>query len=154
MEAKELVTIATFIEPYVAHMARGKLEAHGIVCYLENENIVGTNWLYSNAIGGVRLQVEKGDAERSLELLNEKTGDVSEEKERSLCCPSCLSCDIQGVPKTRAEWFWYFILVSLLTILTLALIWIVMGLWIIQKKKWKCNQCGYEWKQRERSFPV
>ena len=157
MKSKELVTIATFNEPFVAHLARGKLESHGINCYLGNENIVGTFWLYANAVGGVQLQVEKVDAELALALLNEKVADNSggkAEKEHSLCCPNCLSREIRELPKTGYEWTWYILLVSLLTILTMALIWIVMGLWIIQKKKWKCNQCGYEWKQRERPFPT
>ena len=154
MEAEELITIAAFDEPCVAHLARGRLEAHGIECYLKNEYIVGTNWSYSNLVGGVGLQVEKADVARASKLLDEKAADDSEETDGSLCCPSCLSCDIREMPKTKNQWFWYFILVPLLTILTMALVWIVVGLWIIQKKNWKRSQCGYEWKQRKRAFPA
>jgi hypothetical protein len=80
MPAKELVTIATFNEPMVAHLAMGKLEAYGIAGYLGNEHIVGTQWAYANMVGGVQLQVEKSDAQRAIAILNDKTESDSEKE--------------------------------------------------------------------------
>ncbi len=69
----DLVTIATFTYPHEARMILGRLEAEGITCCLENENIVTANPLYSNAVGGVQIRVKKEDEERALAIIAETT---------------------------------------------------------------------------------
>ncbi|MDP6438554.1 MAG: hypothetical protein QGH74_02870 [Candidatus Brocadiia bacterium] len=51
-EEDRLVTIAAFSLPHEAHLARLRLEAEGIPCFVVDENIVAINWLYSNAARG------------------------------------------------------------------------------------------------------
>src|SRR3954466_12001921 len=56
------VTVAAFWQPTEAHLARLKLESEGIDCFLSDENIVTTYWLYANAVGGVKLLARERDA--------------------------------------------------------------------------------------------
>ena len=65
-----LVTIATFSFPHEAHFARMRLEAMDIPSFIADEHTVSMNWLYSNAIGGVRLQVPAAFADQAREALN------------------------------------------------------------------------------------
>jgi hypothetical protein len=41
------------------------LEREGIESFIDDANIVTMNWLYANAVGGVRLRVRGRDAERA-----------------------------------------------------------------------------------------
>ena len=52
---ENLVTIATFDSPAEAEVARLALEEHGIRAFLADDNLVGMNWLLSNAVGGAKL---------------------------------------------------------------------------------------------------
>jgi len=64
-----LVVVRRFRDPWTAALARAHLEAAGIETVLLDEHIVAQNWLYSNAVGGVRLCVDQGSADAARELL-------------------------------------------------------------------------------------
>jgi len=66
-----MITVATFSKPEEAHMLRLRLEAGGVPAYIQDENMVQTDWLYSNAIGGVRVQIDEDDADRAKEILQD-----------------------------------------------------------------------------------
>ena len=66
-----LVTVATFDNLPKAEMARILLKQEGLVAVLTDGNMVATDWLLSNAIGGIKLQVASEDADRALFILNE-----------------------------------------------------------------------------------
>jgi hypothetical protein len=53
-----MITIATFDFLPLAEIARGRLQAEGIRCQLADQHLVQTDWLYSIAVGGIKLQVE------------------------------------------------------------------------------------------------
>ena len=73
----KLVTIATFDNMPEAHIAMGRLKAEGIPCSLADENLVQTDWLYSIAIGGIKLQVEPAYEPRAREILEtDYSGDL------------------------------------------------------------------------------
>jgi hypothetical protein len=92
--------IARFSEPVMAHLARAKLENEGIPAYVRDAHTIGVQWLYSIALGGVRVEVEERDAERALALLEEDlSGQVTEEHwyrqvHPDLRCPRCGSDEI------------------------------------------------------------
>ena len=44
-----LVELATFMYPHEAHLAKGKLDAHGIESIILDELTIQTNNFYSNA---------------------------------------------------------------------------------------------------------
>ena len=52
-----LATIASFREPWEAHIFRLRLEAEGILAMVAHEHHVGVIWPYSTALGGVKVQV-------------------------------------------------------------------------------------------------
>lgn len=66
----DLVTVASFDFLPQAEIARGRLLAEGIECRLADEHLVQTDWLYSIAVGGIKLQVPARDAERALAILD------------------------------------------------------------------------------------
>lgn len=69
MRPHKLVTIARFQGISTASLARNRLEEAGIPSFLADAETITTDWLLSNAMGGVKLQVEAGDADRAREEL-------------------------------------------------------------------------------------
>lgn len=92
-----LITIASYSFPFEAHIARSRLESEEIPAFVADEHTINMQWLYSNALGGVRLQVPEEFAEVALEILNEdREQDLVEEvgvDARS--CPHCGSTDTE-----------------------------------------------------------
>jgi hypothetical protein len=73
-----MITVATFDNQADAHIAKGRLEAEGLSPVLGDNHLVQTDWLYSAALGGIKLQVPSGEAERARQLLDQ---DLSAELE-------------------------------------------------------------------------
>src|SRR5262245_51488297 len=69
--SNQLTTIATFWNPVEANLARARVEDAGVEAALADEGVAGVNWLLTSAVGGIKLQVREGDAERALEILAE-----------------------------------------------------------------------------------
>ena len=65
---QNLVTVAKFLEPLDAQMAKGMLESAGISCFLQGEQ---ANSLLALAFRA-RLQVPAEDADAARELLGDK----------------------------------------------------------------------------------
>ena len=144
-----LITIATFSHPTEAYVLKTKLDAFGIWSFVADDNTVIMNWLYSNAIGGVKLQVKEADVEQAYQLLGlggqdlEDTADNLDEGDDE-ACPSCHSMNIYynryNMRLIFASWF-------------LSWLWFVFfvgfnGGFAVPffKRRWKCDDCGYEWK--------
>jgi len=64
-----MVTIATFSKVEEAHLLRMRLEDAGIPAYLRDENTIQIDWLYSNALGGVRVEVAEEDVDAAKAIL-------------------------------------------------------------------------------------
>ena len=131
-----LVTLQHFRDMPEALLAKGKLESAGIHSVLADGNLVRMDWLLSNAIGGIRLQVEQRDLESARAVLNEpipaELGDEAlGEPFIQPRCPRCYSLDI-GFEKI--DRFWTYGL------------WLLLSFPIpIPKGNWKCYTCGIEW---------
>ncbi|HEX9952292.1 MAG TPA: DUF2007 domain-containing protein [Rubricoccaceae bacterium] len=69
---EQLVTIATFGPPFEAEIARGHLESEGIEAVVADGDLVMANWMYSAAIGGVKVLVPESDAGRARSILEEE----------------------------------------------------------------------------------
>lgn len=74
-----LATVASFSFPHEAHIARAKLESEGIPVALADEHTVSMQWFYSNAIGGVKVQVPPSCAQRAIEILAQDDSDLLEQ---------------------------------------------------------------------------
>jgi hypothetical protein len=76
-----MTTVATFTKAEDAHLLRMRLEAYGIEAFLWDENMIQMDWLYSNAIGGVKVQVADEDVPAVREMLKEDKGLVGDDGE-------------------------------------------------------------------------
>jgi hypothetical protein len=68
-EREHMVTVAQCNVAAEAHAMRIYLESAGIPVFLADELTVAMDWLLSNAIGGVKVQVPERCSERALQLL-------------------------------------------------------------------------------------
>lgn len=131
-----LVTLEHFRDMPEALLAKGKLESAGIDSVLADGNLVRMDWLLSNAIGGIRLQVRHEDLETARAVLHEpipaEFGDEAlGETFIQPRCPRCCSLDI-GFEKI--DRFWTYGL------------WLLLSFPIpVRKSNWKCYTCGIEW---------
>jgi hypothetical protein len=71
---KRLVTIATFDQAAQARLAKNVLDEAGIQATISDESLVAMDWLLSNAVGGVKVQVWEDDADRAVGVLEQKLG--------------------------------------------------------------------------------
>lgn len=141
----KVVIVAEFVYPHEAHIAKGILESEGIESFLKDELTVQVNNFYSNAIGGVKLQVMETDRDNALRILKESgiiedpsDKDKSPEnlftysREFSRKCPYCHSTEIR-----RKRMPGYMILFSIL----------LLGFpFPFLKKRYFCFDCSKEWK--------
>jgi hypothetical protein len=114
---ENIIVLDSYYEPVAAHLARTKLEAAGIPCFLTNENLVSLNRMYSPVAGGVRLHVYQRDAAQAAEVLREPPvmqavpGGLAEPAQRpaaTTTCPRCGSADVTTTvpaePANAASW--------------------------------------------------
>src|SRR5437868_2726572 len=63
LDQREMVTIRHFRDLPEALLAKASLDSAGIECFLVDQNVIRVIWFYSNLVGGIKLQVNKADAE-------------------------------------------------------------------------------------------
>ena len=133
-----LKTIAMFYTISDAHIARSKLESAGVKSFLFDENMVSANFLYANAVGGIKLKVLEDDEETALLFLNENTfapTDVKSNSEYKNYCPECKSENTGFCLPSIFEVFGGFFAFG-------------VPLWLRRKKR-RCHDCGHSWKSEE-----
>lgn len=77
-EMRDLVLLRRFRDVPEALLAKGRLDAFGIECFLADENMVRMDWFISNLLGGVKLLVSPDDFSRASRILNEPAFDQIE----------------------------------------------------------------------------
>jgi|SRR5690625_487052 len=82
--------IASYSKPEDAHLAASFLNGNGIFATIRDEHIVNLNWFYSNAVGGVKVEVSEYDFEEALELLR-----LSKKEKGFIVCPHCGSGNVR-----------------------------------------------------------
>lgn len=92
----KLVTIDTFSNPHQADMAKLVLDTVGIPSVFDNRNTVEMDWLLSNAIGHIRLQVLEQDVERAQQALAEHRAAIPATAGEE---DHCLSCGAAMTPE-------------------------------------------------------
>lgn len=70
--SRRLTTVAAYDDPVRAQVARNLLEEAGVSAVITDSEIVAMDWLLSNAVGGIKVQVWEEDAERAAAVLDEK----------------------------------------------------------------------------------
>lgn len=99
MTEEKIVVFETYINPIKANIVKGLLESYGIECFLADENMVNVNAMYSQAIGGVKLNVFEKDVEQILSILNSEnsipeSNQTNENESDSILCPGCQSTNV------------------------------------------------------------
>lgn len=69
--ADNFITVLTVTYPSELAIIRGRLELEGIECFVRDELTAQVNPFYSNAIGGIKLQVKESDLENAMIILKE-----------------------------------------------------------------------------------
>lgn len=75
MEDK-IITFESYYDPMLAEIIRGRLESNGIECFIADSNTIGTNPLFNNAIGGVKIKIFESDLEKCKQILANEPGNV------------------------------------------------------------------------------
>jgi hypothetical protein len=75
------VVLRTYRDMPAAYVDKSVLDAAGIRCFLQDANIVRMDWLWSNAMGGIKLVVNEADAEDAKSILDANPADPLEEPE-------------------------------------------------------------------------
>src|SRR5476649_99392 len=136
-DRSEFVTIERYRDLPEAVVARSVLVSAGIQCILRDENTIRMDWLWSNMIGGMRLQVPGKDVEAARQLLAQpipaKFHIGSGHEFHQPVCPKCGSHDVVTDDLDRK--------IKATTML-------ILGVPVPaspRKNGWKCNACGYKW---------
>ncbi|HEX8522233.1 MAG TPA: hypothetical protein VF669_08245 [Tepidisphaeraceae bacterium] len=153
------VTIRAFWEPVRAHLAQVRLDDAEIESVLLDENVVATDWLMANAVGGIKLKVRASQAAQADEVLRaHRVNRESWEKpalvdpEAKVVCPRCGASDVyQNV-------VWRKLMIVLLLAATVAslglLLFFVLPWLVAGPRRWTCLHCGWEWVAEGRGFEV
>lgn len=67
----KFVTILTSVYPTDLLIIRGRLEAEGIDCFVQDELTAQINSFYSQAAGGAKLQVKESDLKEAIDILKQ-----------------------------------------------------------------------------------
>jgi hypothetical protein len=132
VEFRDMVTIRQFRDLPEALLAKGSLDSTGIDCALADDNTVRIDWLWSNAVGGVKLLVGREDVDEAEQVLSQPipqnfdvTGVGDYEQPR---CPKCASLDITFQELYPAAY---------------------VSIWFVpiplQHKAWHCRACNADW---------
>jgi hypothetical protein len=103
----ELIVVRSFSQPHEAHLACSALRAAGLYARVADANVGAANWLYSNAVGGVKVLVGAEDADTASEVLDRSAavqGDPYEGSDNdmsAIACPRCGSTDVGRVQRGR-----------------------------------------------------
>ena len=84
-----MYNIARYTHLLEAQLDQLKLASHGVQSFIADENIVSMQWLYADAIGGIRLQVFDLDIEEAIEIFKLPDVDTS----GAASCHKCKSTD-------------------------------------------------------------
>lgn len=125
----ELVTVRTFNNYFSANILLTKLRDAGIQCYLKDEYTVTIDPLLTNAVGGIKLVINKENSQEVFELLQQ----FDEDYRRNAVCPKCGSHNIDLVPKRTAA-----------NMITAILSWLFSDYAVSVENVYKCGNCGYE----------
>jgi hypothetical protein len=120
-----LITIGRYSTPYEASLVRSKLESAGIEAFVEDDYTINANWMWSNALGGVKVLVPTSQADEARGILEADQPESPPADEG--VCPVCGSADVQRFVEKRGAF----------------LTWLLLGLplWPVETKV-ACRNCG------------
>jgi len=78
--------VAAYSKPEEAYLAASLLEGNGLTVNVRDADTIGNYWMYSQAIGGVKIEVPEEEVDQAMEILN-----LPKAEEGILRCPHCQS---------------------------------------------------------------
>ncbi len=133
-EKRNLVTVRKFRDLPEALLAKGSLDSAGIESILVDDNMVRMDWLISNLLGGVKLQVDPENVHAANAILDQPiTEDLDFEgieDYQQPRCPKCRSLDVSFEELYRPIAFG-----SLFVGLPMP----------VHRKGWICRACRHTW---------
>ena len=130
-------TIRQYRDQAEAILARSVLESAGIGCYLRDENTIRIDWLWSNLMGGIRLQVAERDVEAAEAVLSQPIpASIALEGEPDYEQPQCPRCGSLNTSFNNFD-----AKVGATSIL-------LFGFPLpspVDQDYWHCNDCGCNW---------
>jgi hypothetical protein len=99
----DFVILQSFNNYLDAHLLMAKLESENIQCWLQDENTVTLYPILTNAVGGIKLFVNKNDLSHARQIFWE----VENNRKKTIECPKCKGHNIELVstPRKAANWF-------------------------------------------------
>jgi hypothetical protein len=137
IEGRRPVILRRYRDLPEASIAKSVLESAGIDCFLSDDNMIRLDWFLSNLVGGIKLLVQKDDAEAATRLLEQAVPENFDVEGVGAYeqphCPNCGSMDIS--------------LDGLIKSLTFGAMFITRLPIPITDKGWKCHACGHKWSE-------
>ena len=125
-EAKKVIVFAAYDTVMEANLAKTKLDAYGIPCFLTDEHLTQMYPFRNDLFPGVRLHIFEEDREQVSELLSEGITELA-----TIRCPSCQSADVvRGEEDAFADWRQ------------------ALAVYFFTKprvRQYSCNHCGHRW---------
>ena len=141
MAEGNLVTIATFRDPWEAHIVAGLLQSEEIANFVIHEHHIWMQWPLSTALGGVKVQVHADETNEAQHVLkawadNEYAG-LLEDYEPVFHpgpCPRCAYPILKPVFSAR-DW-----------LELLVLLFLILGpVYPARRHRNQCQRCSYTW---------
>jgi len=127
-----LTTIGSYNTFLEASLVRSELEAFAVDVFLADAEMVRLNWMWSNALGGVKVQVPESEREEALDILGLEPCDEQD-------WPELPEAAVSACPACNTEYF----LDKRGAFLTL----LILGFPVVPAAtKRICNDCGKRWK--------
>jgi len=132
----KIVTLQSYYDPMLAEIIRTRLEANGISCFIADNNTIGANPLYNQALGGVKVKVFERDVEKCREILAqseelELVDDLADETMPP--CPYCNCTNVRYGSATEVKTDWFASLLS----------YIIFAFpFMYARKAWHCFNCN------------
>ncbi|MDR2293152.1 MAG: DUF2007 domain-containing protein [Prevotellaceae bacterium] len=132
------VIVAKFTAAAEANLAKSKLDAADIQCFVDNEN-----YLYSRPLDYVNLRVWEKDKEQALMILGLDiipSEETDEADDISFICPYCNSGDVSyGINRDKANTFF------------IVAMFFLQSLPFYNKKIYYCNKCKKHFKTGDKN---
>jgi len=98
----EYILLKAYDNYISAHIAMGRLQQEGVICWLKDEYTVTVDPILTNAVGGIKLMVARQDAKFAKELLDRER----REHQALSPCPNCGSVNVELVstPRKASNW--------------------------------------------------
>jgi len=135
-QADDFVVIRRFRDLPEALLAKGSLTSSGIETTLVDDNTIRMDWLWSNLLGGIKLLVDRKDAEAATEVLDGPISAALELEDEQVYpqprCPNCQSLDVSFQELYKPIAFG-----SLLINFPLP----------VHRRGWRCQSCRHVWQE-------